>query len=657
MSARDTDARRLAELVKKRDNGYGHLSIDEWSEADALAARILAEPEVKPIGDVALRDIASDAAMKYLPLAADEKSDDRRTSRRASTEGNAMRWTFRCGYIEGYRAVPVYREPPPLAPSVPLDRETLGKIARQGYVATLAKEVQEQWPWESLNEPAKEMYRLSAEAVANAVLAARPPAPSGPTFSQRNKTRCESPTGFNHRLDSWTLSDWMTATAGELGEAANLIKKLNRVRDGIPGNTETPEQLRAMLADELADIACYLDLLAQAAGFDLEAIRDEKFTKVSRKIGYDDHARPAAPSVPEAEPLPPAPAQPVERIERWGVLAGGDYVDSLHESESKANAEGAEWNSPAGRVVHLCELRPGEEIVNKQQIAAECDARIVERLDKVTAIDRQRIAELEFLLEKCQSPDFLNPKVVVLREELAAARERIAELEKNREWQAKNWEYDNQRSAKQIDEQRDRIAALEAECDEEIRICSQAIEMAEEKGGRLAEQRHRKESAEKARDLALQQRDEAVASYAAVADALGLATDDQSREWRAWIHEEDCPGAHEAEECRCDGSHIVETVAAVLATDCGKAFSERLAAAEKARDEALAEVKQIRGIQFEPSGDNHHNAALCPYCGEPLRQALAEIERLKADCEAWSRHAAALNGEIDRLKAELARKP
>jgi NTP pyrophosphatase (non-canonical NTP hydrolase) len=106
------------------------------------------------------------------------------------------------------------------------------------------------------------------------------------SFSERNRERCEAANGFNHKLNSWSLSDWLTATAGELGEAANIIKKLNRVRDGIPGNSETPEQLRAALADEFADVAVYLDLMAQAAGFDLEEIREAKFAKTSRKIGY-----------------------------------------------------------------------------------------------------------------------------------------------------------------------------------------------------------------------------------------------------------------------------------------------------------------------------------------------------------------------------------
>lgn len=105
-------------------------------------------------------------------------------------------------------------------------------------------------------------------------------------FSEQNRLRCESPSGFNHALSSWSLSDWTTAVAGELGEAANIVKKLNRVRDGIPGNKESEAELRAMLADEIADTAIYLDLMAQAAGLDLETVRDAKFAKTSAKIGY-----------------------------------------------------------------------------------------------------------------------------------------------------------------------------------------------------------------------------------------------------------------------------------------------------------------------------------------------------------------------------------
>ena len=87
-------------------------------------------------------------------------------------------------------------------------------------------------------------------------------------FSDENVARCTAKNGFNHPLDSWSLSDWMVATMGELGEAANVLKKLNRVRDGIPGNSETRAQLRDMFVDELADTYIYLDLTCRSVGRD-----------------------------------------------------------------------------------------------------------------------------------------------------------------------------------------------------------------------------------------------------------------------------------------------------------------------------------------------------------------------------------------------------
>jgi len=106
-------------------------------------------------------------------------------------------------------------------------------------------------------------------------------------FSEQNKQRCEHPNGFNHKLNSWSTSDWMTATMGELGEAANIVKKLNRVRDGIPGNGDlTIMALRNALADEIADTFIYLDLLAQSLNMNMANIIMDKFNRTSLKIGY-----------------------------------------------------------------------------------------------------------------------------------------------------------------------------------------------------------------------------------------------------------------------------------------------------------------------------------------------------------------------------------
>jgi NTP pyrophosphatase (non-canonical NTP hydrolase) len=104
-------------------------------------------------------------------------------------------------------------------------------------------------------------------------------------FGRINRQRCESPDGFNHWLDSWSASDWFTAVLGELGEAANIAKKLNRVRDGIPGNKQTPEELRSALARELADTFIYLDLLAQSQGISLAEVVPDVFNAKSAELG------------------------------------------------------------------------------------------------------------------------------------------------------------------------------------------------------------------------------------------------------------------------------------------------------------------------------------------------------------------------------------
>lgn len=107
-------------------------------------------------------------------------------------------------------------------------------------------------------------------------------------FSEANRKRCESPKGFNHKIDSWSLSDWITAALGELGEAANVAKKLARVRDGIPGNKETEAELREKFRREIGDTLVYLDLMSQSQGFSLWDAAREVFDRKSREIGYTD---------------------------------------------------------------------------------------------------------------------------------------------------------------------------------------------------------------------------------------------------------------------------------------------------------------------------------------------------------------------------------
>lgn len=105
-------------------------------------------------------------------------------------------------------------------------------------------------------------------------------------FSHANRLRCEAPNGFKHPLSGWSTSDWMTALVGEVGEAANIVKKLNHVRDGVPGNKLTEPQLRHELRKELGDVFVYLDLMCQSLGFNLAEAAAEVFNAKSDEIGY-----------------------------------------------------------------------------------------------------------------------------------------------------------------------------------------------------------------------------------------------------------------------------------------------------------------------------------------------------------------------------------
>lgn len=76
----------------------------------------------------------------------------------------------------------------------------------------------------------------------------------------------------------WKLSGWSNAVLGELGEAANIIKKIER-------GDLTLDEARPALAKELADTQTYLDLLAFRAGIDLGAATIDKWNEVSRRVG------------------------------------------------------------------------------------------------------------------------------------------------------------------------------------------------------------------------------------------------------------------------------------------------------------------------------------------------------------------------------------
>lgn len=87
----------------------------------------------------------------------------------------------------------------------------------------------------------------------------------------------------------WSLLEWCGAAAGELGELANLAKKVRRGDVGLDDLIDEGNghmlTVRAWIAKECADVACYLDIIALQAGADLGEATREKFNEVSDRVG------------------------------------------------------------------------------------------------------------------------------------------------------------------------------------------------------------------------------------------------------------------------------------------------------------------------------------------------------------------------------------
>lgn len=72
--------------------------------------------------------------------------------------------------------------------------------------------------------------------------------------------------GFPEK-SAWDADYWLLALLGEIGETANVVKKLNRIEIGLPGAKDPKKhKLVRMLGDELADVILYADLYAAFLG-------------------------------------------------------------------------------------------------------------------------------------------------------------------------------------------------------------------------------------------------------------------------------------------------------------------------------------------------------------------------------------------------------
>lgn len=98
----------------------------------------------------------------------------------------------------------------------------------------------------------------------------------GLTFRTLRDANKERRKYFKHK--KWSPAQWLQAVMGELGEYANLRKKVER-------GDFSMDEVRDKLADELADVVIYLDILATELGIDLGAAVMSKWNRVSDRIG------------------------------------------------------------------------------------------------------------------------------------------------------------------------------------------------------------------------------------------------------------------------------------------------------------------------------------------------------------------------------------
>ncbi len=94
-----------------------------------------------------------------------------------------------------------------------------------------------------------------------------------------------------HGVEEWTSADWSNELCGEVGEAANFVKKLRRIETGAVRINEhnDPVVLVDKLGLELADTIICADLLGMYFDIDLTAFVITKFNRTSIKQGFPHH--------------------------------------------------------------------------------------------------------------------------------------------------------------------------------------------------------------------------------------------------------------------------------------------------------------------------------------------------------------------------------
>lgn len=101
----------------------------------------------------------------------------------------------------------------------------------------------------------------------------------------RFKNRKGEPAHSKADGSDWSLNDWYTAAAGEMGELGSKLKQIRRGDISLGDDVTLIE-----VAKEIADVIIYLDILAYQLRLSTGAIVRAKFNEVSERVGCPDIA-------------------------------------------------------------------------------------------------------------------------------------------------------------------------------------------------------------------------------------------------------------------------------------------------------------------------------------------------------------------------------
>jgi NTP pyrophosphatase (non-canonical NTP hydrolase) len=119
------------------------------------------------------------------------------------------------------------------------------------------------------------------------------------TWDQIDEANVERAHVWHQDSTPWTVDMWLTAFVGELGEFANILKKINRLESNITSRPSEQDMADLLLAaeEEFADMTLYFFLLMYHFELkmdqhpnvygDVKLATIRKFNKTSKEMGFD----------------------------------------------------------------------------------------------------------------------------------------------------------------------------------------------------------------------------------------------------------------------------------------------------------------------------------------------------------------------------------